>query len=148
MDDAWLQRTGDDAAAQAGGRGSAVVSAGDGAAARAARQVEVCMVEDVVELRTELDLDPLDGGVELLVEVQIGFVEGRRPAVVLGQAAERAGDGAAREQRAAGGIGFREGQSRGVDPLDRPVGELRPLNVGSAGNEVGTVCGESAPVLG
>jgi len=44
----------------------------------ACRKVEVGVVEDVVGLGAELDFEAIDWGVELLVESEVGLVEGRR----------------------------------------------------------------------
>ena len=86
------------------------------------------MVEDVVELRPELDLDPLDRGIELLVEVQIGLVEGWRAAVVLGQTAKWTGNSIRGDVADVGG-----GQidRRRVHILHRAVGELCSLDIGN-----------------
>ena len=40
-------------------------------------QIEIGVVEDVVGLGAELNLQALDGSVELLVEGEVGLVEGR-----------------------------------------------------------------------
>jgi hypothetical protein len=50
------------------------------------------VVEEVVELGAELELHALDGSVEFLVEVEVGFVEGRGAAGVAGGVAEGAED--------------------------------------------------------
>src|ERR1700728_2475846 len=98
--DAWLEGAGD--LATGGGR-----TAGDGAqgrcaayaerlrsralrAADRARQKVVGVVEDVVQFGTELNLDALKGGVELLVQSEIGLVEGWCPAGIATRRAERA----------------------------------------------------------
>ena len=65
------------------------------------------MVEEVVELGTELHLQALDGGVEIFVEREVGLIEGRRPARIAAGITERA-------KRIAGSI-LDWGQNEGVE---------------------------------
>src|SRR5580658_3703901 len=73
------------------GRWSGTLSTG-----RAARQVKICVIEDVVELGTELYLQPLHRSTETLVDGEICLVERRSASGIARQSAER------RQQRAAG----------------------------------------------
>jgi hypothetical protein len=57
---------------------------------RCAGQVQVGVVEDVVELGAELDLQALDGRAEVLVEREVGLVEGRGAAGIAAGVAEGA----------------------------------------------------------
>src|ERR1700742_3495420 len=68
LNDARSEGAGDDAAGRWGGTLCARGTAG---------QIEVGVIEDVVELRTKLHLQPLHGGLEALVDGEIGLVERR-----------------------------------------------------------------------
>ena len=63
------------AGAENGPCGNGALRTADGA-----RQIEICVVKHVVGLGAELNLQALDGRVEALVEIKIGFVEKRRAA--------------------------------------------------------------------
>src|ERR1700683_4143667 len=67
-----------DGAGGGGGSGAESVAWGEGAlgSADGAGEVEVSVVEDVVELGAELHLEALDGRREVLVESEVGLVEG------------------------------------------------------------------------
>ena len=101
-----------------------------------ARQVEVGVVENVVELCAELHLQALNGGAEFLVEREIGLVEGRCAARIAAGIAERA-------EHIAGAV-LDRGKNEGgeVDVVDvARVGGTVVTSLGHllAGDGVGTV---------
>lgn len=69
LKNARLEGAGD--LASAGGHGS------ESSAETATGQIQVGVVEEVVALCAKLDLEALDGSVELLVESEVGLIEGR-----------------------------------------------------------------------
>src|SRR5450631_483369 len=71
----------------AAGRGSC--RCGALRSADVARQIKVRMVEQVVDLGPELHLQILNRCVELLVDIEIGFIKHRRPARVARPRPER-----------------------------------------------------------
>lgn len=133
LDDAGGEGAGDDAA----GRGIGTVGAADGGG-----QVEIGVVEEVVELAAELYFETLDGGGELLVEGEVGLVEGGVAERVAGDVAE-----GALNDSADGGCGQREGG--GVDVLDKAAGcDLGVLDGVDAGITIGSVEVGAAEAVG